>query len=85
VAYMSDGTPGIAYTVFDGTHTSIKYAYLATETKWQVETVTQVPMEGVEDGLVSLDLAYDDTGLAAICYNRPNGADCDLYVAVSGL
>ncbi|MBN2081115.1 hypothetical protein JW859_02790 [bacterium] len=85
VAYMSDGTPGIAYTAFDGTGTSVKYAYLVSADKWQVQTVTQVPMSGVADGLVSVDLAIDDTGLVAICYNRPNGTDCDLYVALSGL
>jgi len=84
VAYMSDGTPGIAYTVFDGSTTRVLYAFLEGA-DWTVEPVSSDAMDNLGGAAVHVDLAYDNTDTAGICYNHVDGSTCELRVALRGL
>ena len=70
LAYSPAGMPAIVYTVYDGTSVSIKCAYF-DEGSWQIELVSEDPSTPTDlDAMISVDLAFDSSGVPALCYNH---------------
>jgi hypothetical protein len=85
VAFAPDGTPGIAYTEQDNGEVFIRYAYMVGEA-WAIETVSNDPSTpDATNPLLLVDLAYDSTGTAALCYNHIVGTTSTMRVAFRGL
>jgi hypothetical protein len=87
LAYAPDGTPGIVFTECDGESVFVRYATLV-DSSWVIETVSEdpsTPTDLTNMLLVIPDLAYDSTGLPAVCYNHVAGAASSLRFAIRGL
>jgi hypothetical protein len=85
IAFAPDGTPGIAYTEEDDGEVNIHYAYMVGDA-WAIETVSNDPSTpSATNPLLLVDLAYDTTGTAALCYNHIVGTTSTMRVALRGL
>ena len=77
------GSPGIVFTESDGGAVFVKYAVLANDS-WVVETVSDDASTptGMDPLSVIVDLAYDSTGIPAVCYNHVAGESGGLRFAI---
>lgn len=85
IAFAPDGTPGIAYTQQENGEVYVRYAYMVSDA-WAIETVSNDPSTpDAASPLLLVDLAYDTTGTAALCYNHIIGTTSTMRVAFRGL
>lgn len=83
LAYKSDGNPGIAYTVFNGSGIDVRLAEY-DGSAWTIETVSTTPCtpaDTTDREAVLVDLDYNIEDTPAVIWNQVNGTTCVAHVA----
>lgn len=70
LAYMPDGTPAIAYTIFDGNFVDIKYAQKQGEVWDPLIISAEHSLAFEEQDKIVVDLAIDPAGVPVVCYHH---------------
>ena len=70
LAYMPDGTPAIAYTIFDGNFVDIKYAQQQGEIWNSLIISSEQSLAFEEEDKIVVDLAIDPVGVPVVCYHH---------------